>query len=60
MSTQKTWLQLKDDGSEHFKKRRWLEAMNCYTLAIRLKSDEAVLYSNRAICEIQLKKMHNE
>ena len=57
MSTQKTWLQLKDDGSEHFKKRRWLEAMNCYTLAIRLKSDEAVLYSNRAICEIQLKKM---
>ena len=56
MATEMTWMQWKDQGSEHFRNKKWAEAANCYTIAIKLKSDEAILYSNRAICETKLKK----
>jgi TPR repeat protein len=56
MASQKTWIQLKNEGAKHFKNQRWLKASDCYTRALTKKPDEAILYSNRAICKIQLKK----
>ncbi len=50
------WIQLKEEGNAHYKKSEWTEAMNCYTKAIRINPKVATLYSNRALCEIQLKK----
>ncbi|PAA75023.1 hypothetical protein BOX15_Mlig019947g1 [Macrostomum lignano] len=50
------WEKLKIEGNEHYKNLRCTEAMNCYTGAIHINSTEAVLYSNRALCEIQLRK----
>ena len=50
------WIQRKEEGNAHYKKSEWTEAMNCYTKAIRINPKAAVLYSNRALCEIQLKK----
>ena len=56
MATEVTWVQWKDKGSKFFREQKWTEAMNCYTSAIGLKPDEAILYSNRAICATKLKK----
>ncbi|PAA81454.1 hypothetical protein BOX15_Mlig016935g1, partial [Macrostomum lignano] len=50
------WEKLKIEGNEHYKNSRWTEAMNCYTGAICINSTQAILYSNRALCEIQLRK----
>ncbi|PAA88107.1 hypothetical protein BOX15_Mlig005775g2, partial [Macrostomum lignano] len=50
------WEKLKSEGNEHYKKGRWLEAMTCYTKAIQSNANNAVLYSNRALCEINLRK----
>jgi tetratricopeptide (TPR) repeat protein len=54
------WQQLKDEGNEHYKKQRWTEAMNSYTKAIRVNPKVATLYSNRALCEIRLSKLHEK
>jgi len=56
METKVTWMQWKDQGSKFFRKHEWTEALNCYTSAIGLKADEAILYFNRAICATKLKK----
>ena len=56
MASTKSWIQLRDEGTQHLKNHDWLKASDCYTRALSMKPDEAVLYSNRAICEIQLKK----
>jgi tetratricopeptide (TPR) repeat protein len=50
------WKQLKEEGNEHYKNQRWTEAMGSYTKAIRANPNIATLYSNRALCEIQLSK----
>ena len=43
-------------SSENLDNQELLKAINCYTRALDVNPDEAVLYSNRAICEIQLKQ----
>jgi hypothetical protein len=57
MDKDKTWLQWKEEGCELMNKNQWLEAMNCFTRAIRVKNDEASLYLNRATCQLKLKKI---
>jgi len=53
-SLKKEWEALKQEGNQLYKQERWGEAMNCYTRAIHLNQEEAVLYSNRALCEVRL------
>ena len=53
------WISLKEEGNKFIKEDRFTEAMASYTRAIQLRPREAVLYSNRAICELRL-KMYNE
>ena len=50
------WKELKEEGNQHYSNKRWTEAMNSYTKAIRINPNVAALYSNRALCEIQLSK----
>ena len=50
------WKELKEEGNQHYRNNRWIEAMNSYTTAICINPNVAILYSNRAICEIQLSK----
>ena len=50
------WKQLKEEGNQHYSNKRWTEAMNSYTKAIRINPKVATLYSNRALCELQLSK----
>jgi len=51
------WALLKEEGNQFYKEERWNDAMNCYTRAIHLNQQEAVLYSNRALCELHLSKL---
>ncbi|PAA57002.1 hypothetical protein BOX15_Mlig011296g1, partial [Macrostomum lignano] len=50
------WEKLKAEGNDFYKNRKWTEAMNCYSRAIKSTSNVAVLFSNRALCEINLRK----
>ncbi len=50
------WEKLKADGNKFYAEAKWEEAIDCYTRAISLNSKSAVLYSNRALCELQLGK----
>ncbi len=50
------WKKLKADGNKLYEEGKWIEAMDCYTKAISLNSNAAALYSNRALCELQLGK----
>lgn len=60
----KSPLDLKNEGNAHFAKRRFAEALECYTEGIDLASstpdgagddgDEAVLYSNRSSCRYEM------
>jgi tetratricopeptide (TPR) repeat protein len=56
MRESKTWPELAEEGAEYFKREQWLEAMNRYTWAIRVKNNVAQLYLNRAMCEMKLKE----
>ncbi|XP_055340331.1 uncharacterized protein LOC129589555 isoform X2 [Paramacrobiotus metropolitanus] len=51
-----SWEQLKQLANEHFKEGRYTEAMISYTEALKEKPDEPTLYSNRALCEINLER----
>ncbi|CAF1355338.1 unnamed protein product [Didymodactylos carnosus] len=51
-----TWLKIKEEGNERFNENQWTEAMVLYTRALQLNQQEAVLYANRALCEIRLHK----
>jgi len=53
---QQEWALLKEEGNQFYKEERWNEAMNCYTRAIHLNQQDAVLYSNRSLCELRLSK----
>ena len=50
------WQGLKEQGNAAFRQDQFTEAMNFYTRALALAPQEAVLYSNRALCELRLKK----
>lgn len=47
---------LKNKGNDLFKAKKFKEAIEYYTKAIKVKEDEAILYSNRAICYLNLNK----
>lgn len=49
-------MELKNKGNDYFKQQKWTEAMIEYSKAICLDSTQAVLYSNRALCELKLEK----
>ena len=51
------WLNLKEKGNSEFQKGNYKEAIDFYTEAIKLNSEQEVLYSNRALCNIQLKDL---
>ena len=59
MASKKTCIQWKVEGAQHRKKQQWRKAIHCYTCALDMKSDEAVLYSNRAFCENQLENFES-
>jgi tetratricopeptide (TPR) repeat protein len=48
------WEQLKEKGGKFYQAARWAKAIKCYSKAIALKPTAAVLYSNRALCHLQL------
>jgi casein kinase 1 alpha len=50
------WEKLEADGNRLYAETKWEEAVDCYTRAINLNPKAAVLYSNRALCELQLGK----
>ncbi|CAF3242406.1 unnamed protein product, partial [Rotaria sp. Silwood2] len=50
------WMTLKELGNTLFKNGNYYEAMNLYTQAIYLAPSYPMLYSNRALCEMNLKK----
>jgi len=50
------WVSLRQEGNKHYKEERWEEAISYFTRAIHLNQGEAVLYSNRALCELRLSK----
>ena len=39
-----------------YRNKEWTDSMNCFTKAIRLNKTEPLLYSNRAMCEFNLRK----
>ncbi|XP_057306364.1 tetratricopeptide repeat protein 12-like isoform X2 [Hydractinia symbiolongicarpus] len=47
---------LKEKGNVYFKEKHYKEAIDCYTIAINLISDEVIFYSNRAQAYIKMKK----
>jgi len=51
-----SWQAFKDKGYAAFKQGQFTEAMTWYTRAIGLAPKEAILYSNRALCELRLNK----
>jgi tetratricopeptide (TPR) repeat protein len=48
------WEQLKEEGRKFYQDSQWSKATECYTKAIALNPTAAVLYSNRALCHMQL------
>jgi tetratricopeptide (TPR) repeat protein len=51
---ERDWEALKQRGNQAFKRDQFTEAMNFYTQALQITSQEAVLFSNRALCELQV------
>jgi tetratricopeptide (TPR) repeat protein len=47
--------QLKEEGNQFFAAKKYRSALAKYTQAIELDGTNAILYANRAQCEIQLK-----
>lgn len=47
---------LKTQGNNKFKLGQYESAIKCYTDAIKLKEDEPITYSNRALCYINLRR----
>lgn len=48
------WMTLKEKGNKAFKERNFEEAIALYSDAITQKADEAVLYSNRSACHLEI------
>jgi tetratricopeptide (TPR) repeat protein len=48
------WEKLKEEGNTLYQDSQWSKAMECYTKAIALNPHAAALYSNRALCQLQL------
>jgi Flp pilus assembly protein TadD len=47
---------LKAEGNTLFQQRKYDHARDKYTAAIELDGENAILYANRAACELSLKK----
>ncbi|RLN91322.1 hypothetical protein BBJ28_00011678 [Nothophytophthora sp. Chile5] len=50
------WLDLKAIGNEFFKEGNYPEAIEAYSQALDVAPHEAVLYGNRATCQLKLKE----
>ncbi|CAD7954136.1 unnamed protein product [Amoebophrya sp. A120] len=53
------WEQHKQNGNEHFKKKEYEKAIEQFSKAIELKTDNAILFSNRAAC-YQFQKQYDK
>lgn len=49
---------LKEAGNRFFRNKQYHEAKRCYTKAISARGDVAVLYSNRAMCNLNIKSYY--
>lgn len=56
LSLKESWVKLEEQGKILFEMKEWKLAMICYSQAISLNSEEAILYSCRAMCEIRSSK----
>ena len=52
-------IRLGGPDTRHFTNQEWQNCINFYTRALSMKPGHAILYSNRAICEIQLKNFES-
>lgn len=48
--------EIKDRGNKHVKLGEYMKAIEAYTQAIDLYPDDAVYYSNRALCYLKLER----
>lgn len=55
MSTAELVAKLKDEGNVFFLKKDYASAAAKYTEAIKIDGENAILYSNRAACRLNLK-----
>lgn len=55
MSTAELVAKLKDEGNAFFLKKDYASAAAKYTEAIKIDGENAILYSNRAACRLNLK-----
>jgi len=55
-SKRETWESLKALGNEHFQHRKYDQAQKAYSKAIQKAPTNGVLYTNRALCKIKVKK----
>ena len=46
-------------GNDHFKAKRWNEAVECYTRAMKYDSSNSVYPANRAMCYLKLGKIED-
>jgi tetratricopeptide (TPR) repeat protein len=53
------WEKLEEQGNGFYQDLQWPKAIACYTKAIALNPTAAVLYSNRALCHLQLSEFAN-
>jgi Flp pilus assembly protein TadD len=51
-----TAVELKAEGNELFRQKKYIQAAINFTKAIQLDRSNAVLYSNRAACHLALKR----
>ena len=57
VSLEESVLKLKELGNKEFKSGAWLKAAGLYSKAIKLDSNNHVLYSNRCAALLQLSKL---
>jgi len=55
-SKRETWDTLKDEGNKFFSHRKYEQALKSYSRAIQKAPTNDVLFTNRALCRIKMKK----
>lgn len=47
---------LKNEGNIFVQQQKWVDAIKCYTRAIKAFPYDAVFYANRALCQLKIDK----
>ncbi|KZS06839.1 putative Stress-induced-phosphoprotein 1/sw [Daphnia magna] len=56
LSRKEGWVKLEEEGKHHYEMKEWKLALVLFSQAIGLNSEEGILYSCRAMCELHLSK----